>query len=259
MPRYAGAAVPVSTTAGCSSISANKRRAEAKVCVRFAGSALNASVGPNELAISTTPVTNAGMSDGETTANATASAADAMVSVMTSTVPMPAKPPLTRLRRACSAHSDLVRSTMTRTRSSPHPNPMISPRPRMSSSITSSSSEAWRRIVGPRFCTPVAKNRGTTTPMTRCATTSSPASAGLSASSRQAYTTLVITAITTGEMVCAKKISSSSTSVVISAIRSPLPLPASFAGASRRSAAKDLERKSASRRKATLWLRYCST
>ena len=63
----------------------------------------------------------------------------------------------------------------------------------------------------------------------------------------------------TGLMVWAKKISSSSTSVVNMAIRLPLPLPASLAGASLRNAANALERKSASRWNATLWFRYCST
>ena len=69
---------------------------------------------------------------------------------------------------------------------------------------------------------------------------------------------VVTTAMTTGEIVWAKKISSSSTSVVISAIRSPLPRPSSLAGARRRMAANAFDRNSASSLNATLWFMYCS-
>ena len=95
--------------------------------------------------------------------------------------------------------------------------------------------------------------------MTRCAPSSSNAIHGFNVNAANAVTTVVATAITTGEMVWAKKISSSSTSVVTMAIRSPLPWPASFAGARRRNVSNALDRNSASSRKATLWLRYCST
>ena len=100
MPLYAGVNVPVSSTAGTSSISANSRRAEAKVWVRLAGNALNASVGPKELAISTTaanssptPSTSASPYQASTRANAPASA----VANTTITPPMPPNRPLFRL------------------------------------------------------------------------------------------------------------------------------------------------------------------
>ena len=128
----------------------------------------------------------------------------------------------------------------------------------MSSSIVSSSEAASRRIFGPRYRTPVANRRGSATPTSRCMTISSGTNHGLRNASATANATVVTMAMTTGEMVCAKKISSSSTSVVIRAIRSPLPRPSSLAGARRRMAANAFDRNSASSLNATLWFIYCS-
>ena len=258
MPSYSGLSVPVSTTAGCSSSSANRRLAEAKVCVRFAGSALKARVGPNELAISTTATTAFGMEDGLPCDTRKATMTAPTVAAITSRPPIAVKRPVRRLRRERSDHRRRVLETMLPSRLLPCPNRMISSRPCISSSMTSSSCAEYLRIFGPSVRTLAAKRRGSNTPTIRCATTSSNANHGSRVKAATANTTVVTTAMTTGEIVCAKKISSNSTSVVISEIKSPLPLPASLAGASLRSAAKALDRNSASRRNATLWFIYCS-